>query len=768
MHEGVRLVFLLDARDRFAAQVLQQWVDRFASGNAGQREFIRLRTRQTRERLNAHMQALASFEPTGAEPAPRIWLQPLRLAWFADQRRGHGLLQDLFHGHLTHPGPLRQRWLARYRPDRMRCISGQGAFTHDMAARYRDRADRLSGGQTVADFLQDQAILVLERAERLARGARYKISRLLPHEVFADSRFQETLLSESASTRQPLVKVHTRAVRYLREMAASQTPLTLDLLTAVYRAAIRSNHDPRIDVQDAQLARVASLIGSRPVVFLISHKSMLDTLALSLVLFDANLPVPLTFGGINLSTPGVGAFARRAGIIFLRRSFQDNEVYKATFRRYIDYLIEKRFSLLWALEGTRSRTGKLLAPRYGLFNYVVDSVLRTGLHDLAFIPVSVTYDQITEVGDYAIEQRGRSKSAEGMGWMLRFFRRGKSHGRIFVRFGDAISLPELGTDASLSRHLSAPDRTALVQSLATQVAMRMNRATPITATAILTLILLASGRRAQNLAEIQSLARSVAILVRRRKIEIVGLVRFRDEHDVRATLGQLHDTGIVSYFDEGIERLYNIQPEQHHQAAYYRNTAIHHFVIDAVAEVALLQAARFDPEHADDAFYASGDALRELFRFEFYFAPSDGFREELTYAANDRMSGWQTCIQQGPQATEARLAQVRPLVAHGVLRAFVDAYRVLATALVVVGAAPAKKKADFLADVLRLGKQAWQLAEVFSPESVSRTLYESAYQLAESRDLLAGDRLAARRALESELVLITDCLDRILALAQRR
>ena len=127
--------------------------------------------------------------------------------------------------------------------------------------------------------------------------------------------------------------------------------------------------------------------------------------------YEANLPLPLTFGGINLNAPGLGAIARRSGIIFLRRSFQDNEIYKATFRRYIDYLIEKRFSLLWALEGTRSRTGKLLPPKFGLFNYVFESIMRTRNYDVTFVPVSVVYDQITEVEDYAIEQRGQKKAA---------------------------------------------------------------------------------------------------------------------------------------------------------------------------------------------------------------------------------------------------------------------------------------------------------------------------------------------------------------------
>ena len=226
-------------------------------------------------------------------------------------------------------------------------------------------------------------------------------------------------------------------------MAATQTPFTLDMMNAIYRSACQSHHDAKINVDEAQLQRVAETMADRPVVFLISHKSMLDTMALSLVLFDANLPLPLTFGGINLNKPGLGAFARRSGIIFLRRSFQNNEIYKATFRRYIDYLIEKRFSLLWALEGTRSRTGKLLPPRFGLFSYVVESILRTRLHDVTFIPVSVAYDQITEVEDYSIEQRGQKKKPEGITWPLRFLKRGRSRGEIHLRFGEGLTIKEL-------------------------------------------------------------------------------------------------------------------------------------------------------------------------------------------------------------------------------------------------------------------------------------------------------------------------------------
>src|SRR5207247_7828885 len=125
-----------------------------------------------------------------------------------------------------------------------------------------------------------------------------------------------------------------------------------------------------------------------------------------------------TAGGINMNFFPMGGLMRRTGIFFIRRSFKDNEVYKFVLRQYIDYLIEKRFPLEWYIEGGRSRSGKLLPPRFGLLAYVVDSYRRGRADDVALIPVSIAYDQISDVQDYAHEQRGGVKQRESFGWFV--------------------------------------------------------------------------------------------------------------------------------------------------------------------------------------------------------------------------------------------------------------------------------------------------------------------------------------------------------------
>lgn len=749
--QDATIAFLLDARDDFEATLLRDWVEsgKPEGGSYSRYSFVDL----PGNRADDWLAALP-------DQCDAVWLQPLRIAWLPPARRRDRPLLDFFRGRLGEPGRARRRWLAKHRPERLAWIVGDGAYLDDLRERHTDAA---LGDDAFAEFATNQALIALERSERIFRGARYKVPRTLPGDVFANPDFRNLMANIAQQRDRPVHDVFAQAERYLREMAATQTPFTLEMINALYRAAVRSHHDAAIDINEDQLQRVAETIATRPVIFLISHKSMLDTVALSLVLFDANLPLPLTFGGINLNTPGLGALIRRSGIIFLRRSFQDNEIYKSTFRRYIDYLIEKRFSLLWALEGTRSRTGKLLPPRFGLFNYVFESIQRTRLYDVTFIPVSVAYDQITEVEDYSIEQRGQKKKPEGVTWPLRFLRRGRSRGQIHLRFGDGLTVRELVETAELEAGINDERKQTLVATLAFEVAVRMNAATPITATAIITLILLAGGNRAQSLAEIQALARAGAALIRRRRLEIVGRSNFQDADAVLATLAELNETGIVSYLDEGTERLYTVSPDQHLNAAYYRNTAIHYFILDAFVEIALLDSASATDDPVE-AFFARTSELRELFKFEFYFPRRAEYRSEIEKRVHERFGEWEDIVCRDETAIHDALDAVQPLVAHAVLRSFVDAYRIVASVLESSGTDAVDDEGAFLSQCLKTGKQELLQGRVFSAESISKSLYQTGLKLANYRGLLAANQAAERAGFHREFRNISDRLDEILAI----
>ena len=275
------IVFLLDARDGFEAELLSAWIDE---------------TRADGESQPTHSVISLTDSSAGRTLAEKLdddatWMQPLRIAWLPKSRKdGEQSVKNTLFGQLLKPGPLRRRWLARHQRERVAMVVGDGAYLGDLRERFAGNVSTPASRDTLADFVSAQALIALERSERNIRGARYKVPRTLPSDVFADAAFQQALANNAQQRDQPLADVRAQAARYLEEMAAAQDPFTLEMTNALYRTAARSHHDSEIDVLEEQVEQVADALQSRPVIFLISHKSMLDTAALSFVLFDRNLP----------------------------------------------------------------------------------------------------------------------------------------------------------------------------------------------------------------------------------------------------------------------------------------------------------------------------------------------------------------------------------------------------------------------------------------------------------------------------------------------
>src|SRR5262249_35810043 len=236
----------------------------------------------------------------------------------------------------------------------------------------------------------------------------------------------------------------------------------------------------------------------------------LDHLVLQYALHENGHAPNHTAGGINMNFFPMGPLVRRSGVFFIRRTFKDNPVYKFVLRQYIDYLVEKRFSLEWYIEGGRSRSGKLLPPRFGLLAYVIDAYRRGKSEDTFLIPVSIAYDQIQDVSEYVAEQRGAAKQRENFGWFLGLVRRlRRRYGNIHIRFGEPLSLAKTLGPSDPSAEPNADEQNLTLQKLAFEVSVRINRVTPITPTSLVTLALLGMGDRALTLHEIVAALRNL-------------------------------------------------------------------------------------------------------------------------------------------------------------------------------------------------------------------------------------------------------------------
>ena len=196
------------------------------------------------------------------------------------------------------------------------------------------------------------------------------------------------------------------------------------------------------------------------------------------VLHAHDFPRNHVLGGDNLAFWPLGTLGRRAGIVFIRRSFGDDAIYKFAVREYLGHLLDKRFNLEWYIEGGRTRTGKLRPPKYGLLRYLVDAAAQlepdSPGRDPLLVPVSLHYDQLHEVGALAAEQGGAGKKAEGLGWLAGYMRdQQRRIGSARVRFGEPLALRAALDEAGEGR--------SQLEKVAFRIAVGINRATPVDA-----------------------------------------------------------------------------------------------------------------------------------------------------------------------------------------------------------------------------------------------------------------------------------------------
>jgi glycerol-3-phosphate O-acyltransferase len=355
------------------------------------------------------------------------------------------------------------------------------------------------------------------------------------------------------------------------------------------------------------------------------------------------------------------------------------------------------------------------------------------------------------------ESRGLPKRPENARWLVGYAR-GLHHrlGRIYLNFGTPVPLYDRLT-ALRSEGLN--DRQ-VVERVALDICHRINRATPVSATAAVCVAMLGADR-ALTLEEVCATVAPLADYLMARKWPIAGGLDLTDRPTVERSLGDLVTSGVLSCYRGGVATVWGIGEDQHLIAAVYRNSAIHVLVMRAIAELSLLvfvQTAGADNKTAWDAALA----LRELLKFDFFFAGRDEFADELwkEFAIMTGV-GHDTDAPLDVVEVSHCLQNSDLLLAHLVLRPFIDSYRVVAEELAAAGDRAVDEE-ELLRRCLRLGRQ-WSLQHRITEESVSGEMFSTATKMARHRGLTEiGPELAQRRSeLVAELVDLQRAIDRL-------
>ena len=405
------------------------------------------------------------------------------------------------------------------------------------------------------------------------------------------------------------------------------------LLTRAYSAINVSN----AEVQ--RLREVATMAAERKqsIIFLPRHTSHVDYVTLQLVCYRLGLTLPVVVAGDNLNIPVLGNFLQSCGAMWIRRSFANDQLYTTLFQSYMDTMLQQGYNLQCFIEGGRSRTGKLLGPKFGFLSFILDSIMSGRAEDAWICPVSVQYDKVVEVDSYVNELLGKPKEKENLADFLSASSvLSLNLGRIDCRFHEPWSLKDF-VQKQQARQVSdvgssdPASRIRLLRTLGYRVMSDINDVSVVMPTAFVGTVLLTI--RGRGIGKIE-LIRRVDWLSRKIKSKGGKVADFKGmstESVLERALGVLGPKLVGTVDGLAEETFYAVD---RFQLSFYRNMTIHLFISEALIAAALYSKVKLGGGSANERM-KEGELidkvtfLSQLFRGEFIFPAGQGLQHNL-------------------------------------------------------------------------------------------------------------------------------------------
>ncbi|EIL89347.1 glycerol-3-phosphate acyltransferase [Rhodanobacter fulvus Jip2] len=421
------------------------------------------------------------------------------------------------------------------------------------------------------------------------------------------------------------------------------------------------------------------------VIYVPCHRSHADYLLLSYQLHVSGVVVPHIAAGVNLNLPVIGPILRRGGAFFMRRSFKGNALYSVVFNEYLAQLIDRGVPMEYFIEGGRSRTGRLLAPRAGMLVMTVRAFLRAPRRPVLFQPVYIGYEKLMEGNAYAGELSGKPKEKESLLGFLRGLKvLRQRYGHVALNFGEPIELNPLLDATGTDWRAGSGDPDArpewlndVVDQVAERIQININRAADVNPINLLALVLLATPKHAMAESDLLT------------QLELSKALLEELPYSDRVTLTPMNPAGIIAYGEQmaWIQRVKHplgdvltVSGEQAVLLSYFRNNVLHLTATAAWVACCFLNNRRM----ARATVVRLGTLIYPFIQSELFLPwDSDGFAAQLEATLDffirrgllESRSDGRT-VERGPGQEDSAF-QLK-VIARGLLQAFERYYITLA------------------------------------------------------------------------------------------
>ncbi|MFL5415342.1 MAG: 1-acyl-sn-glycerol-3-phosphate acyltransferase [Myxococcales bacterium] len=732
------------ATDRAAAQVVE-------AVRQGESAMVFLRMPKTFSsavaRLSDPFPELVALQRK--DPHRRILFAPVTLLWRRRPKKLRGGVRDFLFGDPEEPGAIRsvfsflfhrgQPVLKLSAPIDLSPVAGENPAADD---------------ESVARRVRGALYHHLAREARVVTGPPLKSPERVAEQTLHDLQLRRIIEEIAREKNVPTEQLERTARKHLRAIAARYTPFAVDVLKAIVGWMFTRIYDG-VDVDEAGMQKVALAGAHAPLVLCPSHKSHFDYMVMSVVCDDYGLQPPHVAAGDNLNFWPVGRLLRMGGAFFIRRSFKGDRIYGAVMAAYVKRLLTDRFTQEFFIEGGRSRTGKLLPPKFGLLTLEVDGWLSGVRDDAMFAPISISYEKIPEARSYQQELLGGEKQKEDARALLSATKVLRSRfGRITIRFDDPISLRRVFEERGIDPGNHTPEeRRALVRALGLRIAAGINRAMPVAPVGLVSAVLLSHDRRGMSEDELLSRceflhqaaldggARTPAwqTSAGRGPEDTVTAppASLRDSGLVQRALRSLTADGHLKSHEAGGERFYSVVEERRMALDYHKNSILHFLVAPAILALALRS---FGAQRASiAAVLARARELSQDLKYEFIFEPGKTL-ESAVEETLAHLVRWGIVERQGddavPVASGLRMSQ---LLAD-LLRPYLEGLWVAVDALELLQPGPMSSR-EWTQKALDRGRAAFFAGRIRRIESLSKATLENGISVLRDREVIRGAKV---------------------------
>ncbi|MGD8800344.1 MAG: 1-acyl-sn-glycerol-3-phosphate acyltransferase, partial [Desulfobacterales bacterium] len=475
------------------------------------------------------------------------------------------------------------------------------------------------------------------------------------------------------------------------------------------------------------------------------HKSHIDYLILSYLLYHNNMPVPLVAAGKNLSFWPMGTLFRSGGAFFIRRSFRGAVLYSKVFAEYIHKLLEEGHNIEQFIEGGRSRTGKLLMPKLGLLSILLNAFKNGACEDMIIVPIYIGYDRVLEENAYLQELEGGKKEPETLKGVIKARKfLSKRYGKIYVQFHEPISMNELLDNMGNSlAEMKPKEQNALCRNLGYRVINAINQSAVVTAYGLVAAAILNCSRERFSYDQVMSI---IDIYMGHLTSQDAKLADTLILDHVRAVEHAL-DAFVQSKFIEPVskdksiahpERSYLVNSARRPFLEYYKNSCIAFFIPAAFTAQAILEKDAFQFSAAD--IHADYRFLQNLFKFEFAYdidnSPEFKVRKSIKAFIDDAILMPHQTIPDTYNVTSSGFRSLRLFSIF--LKTYFESYWIVLSFL-QNNANNSIKSKDRLKKILARGNQMYKRHEIVLPEALSKVSFQNATDFYNSKGIKGSD-----------------------------